>query len=72
MEPIKKAEAAEPTTTQSRRDALRKFGRYAAVAPTAMVLLQSRPSHAGLLFGPGGLFGRLGRGGRGGAGHHPY
>ena len=32
---------------QSRREALKKFGRYAAVASTAMVLLQPRDSYAG-------------------------
>jgi hypothetical protein len=34
-------------TSQSRREALKKFGRYAAVAPTVMVLLEPRESHAG-------------------------
>jgi hypothetical protein len=33
--------------SQSRREALKKFGRYAAVAPTAMVLLEPREGHAG-------------------------
>jgi hypothetical protein len=32
---------------QDRREALKKFGRYAAVAPTAMLLLASRQSEAG-------------------------
>jgi hypothetical protein len=32
---------------QSRREALKKFGRYAAAAPAAMVLLQPRYSYAG-------------------------
>jgi hypothetical protein len=32
--------------SQSRREALKKFGRYAAAAPTAMVLLEPRESHA--------------------------
>jgi hypothetical protein len=31
---------------QSRREALKRFGRYAAVAPTAIVLLQPRDSFA--------------------------
>lgn len=31
---------------RSRREALKKFGRYAAAAPTAMVLLQPRDGHA--------------------------
>ena len=34
------------TADQSRREALKKFGRYAAAAPTAMVLLQSRDGFA--------------------------
>ena len=33
--------------SQSRREALKKFGRYAAAAPTAMVLLEPRESLAG-------------------------
>ena len=33
-------------TGQSRRDALKLFGRYAAAAPAAMVLLQAGESHA--------------------------
>jgi hypothetical protein len=32
--------------TQTRREALKKFGRYAAAAPTAMVLLRPLESHA--------------------------
>ena len=57
--------------SQSRREALKKFGRYAAAAPTAMVLLESRESHAGKRNGRGG--GRKGRGGgrgRGGDSHY--
>jgi hypothetical protein len=37
----------ESPTSQSRREALKKFGRYAAAAPTVMVLLEPRESHAG-------------------------
>jgi hypothetical protein len=37
--------AGEPS--QSRREALRRFGRYAAAAPAAMVLLQPNEGHAG-------------------------
>jgi hypothetical protein len=33
--------------TKSRREALIKFGRYAAVAPTTMILLGPRESEAG-------------------------
>ncbi len=69
--------AAEAATNQTRREALKKFGRYAAVAPTAMVLLQPSEGHAGwrrrgrgrgwgLLrrLGGGGRWGKGGRGGR--------
>lgn len=35
------------TAPTSRREALKNFGRYAAVAPAAMVLLEPRASHAG-------------------------
>jgi hypothetical protein len=38
---------ADGTTNQSRRETLKRFGRYAAVAPTAMMLLQPLESHAG-------------------------
>jgi hypothetical protein len=38
---------------QSRREALKVFGRYAAAAPAAMVLLQARESHAGKAKGRG-------------------
>ena len=39
-------EVSGSPASQSRREALKKFGRYAAAAPTAMVLLESRESHA--------------------------
>ena len=57
--------------SQSRREALKKFGRYAAAAPTAMVLLEPRESHAGRR--KGGGRGRKGRGwgrGKGGDSHY--
>ena len=38
---------AAGATDQSRREALKLFGRYAAAAPVAMVLLQPRESLAG-------------------------
>ena len=38
----------ESPASQSRREALKKFGRYAAAAPTLMVLLEPRESHAGM------------------------
>jgi hypothetical protein len=39
-------ELADRKATQTRREALKKFGRYAAAAPAAMVLLQPRASDA--------------------------
>ena len=44
---------ADGGTAQSRREALKRFGRYAAAAPTAMVLLQPRDSLAGKAKGRG-------------------
>ena len=38
--------AADGTTDQSRREALKRFGRYAAAASTAMPLLEPREGHA--------------------------
>jgi hypothetical protein len=38
---------ADSQINQSRREALKRFGRYAAAAPAAMVLLQSQESLAG-------------------------
>jgi hypothetical protein len=40
------SEPADRKVTQTRREALKKFGRYAAAAPAAMVLLQPRVSDA--------------------------
>jgi hypothetical protein len=37
---------AEAAIHESRREALKKFARYAAVAPTAMVLLEPRVGRA--------------------------
>jgi hypothetical protein len=53
MESIKVAEVSDGATNQSRREALKRFGRYAAAAPAAMVLLQPRASHAGKSGGRG-------------------
>jgi hypothetical protein len=53
--------AADTPTSQTRREALKRFGRYAAAAPTVMVLLQPSVGHAG---------GRRGGGRRGGGGSH--
>ena len=65
---------ADTTTHQSRREALKKFGRYAAAVPTAMILLQPGVSHAdpgrkrgwfkGGKWGKHGKWGKRGRGGR--------
>jgi hypothetical protein len=63
-------------TNQSRREALKRFGRYAAAAPTAMILLQPREGHArkgngrgsgtGSKWGKGGKWGEGGKWGKGG------
>ena len=37
---------APAATPQSRRQALQRFGRYAAAAPSAMILLQPSEGHA--------------------------
>jgi hypothetical protein len=57
---------AETATSQSRREALKKFGRYAAAAPAAMILLQPSVSHADLFrgSGKGGKWGKRGKGGK--------
>jgi hypothetical protein len=47
MGSIKRDVLSDGATNQSRREALKRFGRYAAFAPAAMVLLESRASHAG-------------------------
>jgi hypothetical protein len=48
MTPVKPSETtpAGSTTNQSRREALKRFARYAAAAPTVAILLQPRDSHA--------------------------
>ena len=46
MEPRQLDEGSGGASNQSRREALMKFGRYAAMAPTVMVLLQPRVSLA--------------------------
>jgi hypothetical protein len=38
--------AAPVATRQSRRETLKRFGRYAAAAPTVTILLQPSESHA--------------------------
>ena len=58
------------STNQSRREALKRFGRYAAAVPTTMVLLQASEAHArndnGRRWGKGGKSskGGWGKGGR--------
>jgi hypothetical protein len=44
---------ADGATDQSRREAPQRFGRYAAAAPTAMVLLEPRGSIAAKRGGKG-------------------
>ena len=70
-------QAAEQASGMERREALRRFGVYAAcTAPAMTVLLASRQSEAGSFFNNGdahrggnsGLAGRSGGGGNGGGG----
>lgn len=75
--PVDHTSAADGAAVQSRREALKMFGRYAATAPAVMVLLESRESLAGWGNGRGrgkgfawGKGGRRRRGGGGGDG--PY
>jgi hypothetical protein len=56
-------------TSQGRREALKTFGRYAAVAPTVMVLLEPRESYAGKGRGRG-RGGSKGRKRRNGGSHY--
>jgi hypothetical protein len=80
MGSMKVDEVSVGATKQSRREALKRFGRYAAAAPAAMVLLEPRASQAGRGLGRGVGFGRgwgFGRGGnqgrgRGKGGHSHY
>lgn len=46
---------------RNRREALKTFGRYAAVAPTAMVMLTPREGHAGKGKGKGKAWGKGGK-----------
>jgi hypothetical protein len=41
-----KVSSAPATKDETRREALKRFGRYASAAPAAMVLLQSRRGEA--------------------------
>ena len=56
---------AQPGNDKSRRQALKRFGRYAAAAPAAMVLLQPRQgrAHHGDWHTPPGPFTNPGGGG---------
>ena len=62
---VHEASAADGTPDESRRDALKRFGRYAAAAPAVMVLLEPREGHAGKGkgrgWGKGGRWGKRGR-----------
>jgi hypothetical protein len=44
---VGKVAAPDGMIDDSRREALKRFARYAAVAPTTMILLQPSESHAG-------------------------
>lgn len=50
-------------TGEARRAALKRFGRYAAAAPAAMVLLDAHESHAGGRKSFGRGYGPRGHGG---------
>jgi hypothetical protein len=60
----------EETFNQGRREALKKFGRYAAAVPTAMILLQPDVSHADKGRGRGWGRGGKRKRGRGGRDHY--
>jgi hypothetical protein len=64
MEPSYTDQVSGGVGDQSRREALKRFGRYAAMAPTAMVLLQPRDS----LAKPD----KYGKGGKGYKGNNGY
>ena len=60
---------SDSPASQDRREALKKFGRYAALAPTVMVLLEPREGHAGK--GKGNGKGKAwGKGGKWNGGGH--
>jgi hypothetical protein len=44
--PVPSEEQAGRPASEARREALKRFGRYAAVAPTVMILLAGRQGHA--------------------------
>jgi hypothetical protein len=44
---VGKVAAPDGIISDSRREALKRFARYAAAAPTTMILLQPSESHAG-------------------------
>ena len=74
MGSMHEASSADVAPNQSRREALKKFGRYAAAAPAVMVLLEPRVGHAGKSRGRGkgpawGSGGRPGKG-KGGGSHY--
>ena len=71
---VHEASSADVAPNQSRREALKRFGRYAAAAPAVMVLLEPREGHAGKSkgrgWGKGGLWGKRGRRGKGRGNHY--
>jgi hypothetical protein len=73
MTTIKQGETLA-ATSQSRREALKKFGRYAAAVPAAMILLQPSVSHAdrdrGRGWGKGRKWSKWGKRRKGGRDHY--
>ena len=70
MEPRHSDQVSGGGSDQSRREALLRFGRYAAMAPTAMVLPQPRDSLAKPeKNGKGGNSNKGGKGNNGGKGN---
>jgi hypothetical protein len=73
MEPQHSDQVSGSGSDQSRREALLRFGRYAAMAPTAMVLLQPRDSLAKPeKNGKGGKNDKGGKSNKGGKGGGEY
>jgi hypothetical protein len=54
MEPDKKADNSEEELQSDRREALRKFGRFAAYAAPFTILATSKKAAAATGLGPGG------------------
>ena len=64
----KETSVAQAPSARNRREALKRFGRYAAVAPTVMILLDPSEGYAGK--GKGVAWGKGGRWGGGRNGHY--